>query len=803
MSAAPTILLGGVPESVSASLESRLLGVRIAQVRTSVALMESLSTNRVSLLVVADGFDGKRAADVYGEISTAARKPEKTWCCLAGLGTAEQVASLVASDVNRIFFLPLNIDEVVREAARLLGVEVVEPGVPASSEKNTVALAKVWERFRDSTLARVGTLEAAVLNLLQDTLSDEERAAAEREAHKLAGSAGTFGFPRSSRIAKEIEQRFSNSGLESSDSVDLSEQVIALRKDLEGAPQTLQSVASEPGANVERRLLVLSGDAEFMAALRMEGEGRGFAMSSAADIASARAAVQHDRPALALVDIPVQDDRDYTLEFIEELTSAVPCIPVIALSAAKDFQARLEASRRGADVFLETPISTRRTFAEVVSAFERLSGPRASILALDDDPQILSAIRALLEPARMNVITLDNPLGLADMLDDSQPDLLLLDIDMPFVSGFELCRALRQDSRWARLPILIVTGRDDAASIQRAFSAGADDFIRKPIIPAELLMRINSRLERARLNRELGEVDPATGIANQRKAGELMERFLRLAARRRDSFCLALLDAGSPEGADLENDRTSAGPELRAIGRTLIRSLRAEDIVGRWTGGRFIVGFFGTSKSDAANRLRTILEQFSNERSAVTGAELSGAVFRGGVAQFPQDGADLDALCRAAEGALRMSSRSGMENIVVAGSAIHAGTQRVDVVVIDDDEAIVGLLTHSLENQGLSYVAFSSGDRAVAALTGPIPEVFASAILLDVDLPGMNGLDVMRVLAREKVIEKTKVVMLSARSGEADILSALEMGATDHVTKPFSVPVLMQKLKSVLRSNTV
>lgn len=783
------ILVCGVPDSVRASLESMLSGVQVSQVRTQAGLVEELESKRIALLVIADGFDGKRAADVYAEVnSEVQRRPEKTWCCLSGFGTSEHVAPLVESGVNRIFFLPLNADELVREAARVLGVEVVEPAEPARSEKNAAALAKVWERFRDSTLARVGTLELAVIELLQGSLSEDTRAAAEREAHKLGGSAGTFGFPRSSRIAKEIEQRFSNSGLRASDSVDLSEKVIALRKDLEGVPETIQSAAP---AAAERHLLLVSDDAPFGASLRIEAEARGFSISTSPSLSAARAEIRREWPALALVNIPDDDDRDSTLELIQELTSSIPSIPVIALSGAKDFQTRLEASRRGADLFLEKPISPKRAFEEVLSAFDRLAGPRATILALDDDPQILSGIRALLEPARMKVVTHDDPLGLIHMLDDSQPDLLLLDIDMPFVSGIELCRALRQDPRWARLPILIVTGREDAASIQRAFGAGADDFIRKPIIPAELLMRIHSRLERARLNRELAEVDSVTGIANQRKAGELLERFVRLAVRRRESFSLAVLDAGA-----LEADSRTARDNLTALGRKLVRSLRAEDIVGRWADGRFVVGFFGTTKSDATQRLRGILDQFATEIGAVNGALASLAV-RGGVAQFPQDGSDLDSLVRAAAAATAGASE-GLQNVTAAGSVIDPATKRVDVVVIDDDEAIVGLLTHSLETQGLTYAAFSSGDKAVAALTARVPEVSGRVIVLDVDLPGMNGLDVMRVLARERAIANTKVIMLSGRTGEADILAALRMGAADHVTKPFSIPVLMQKLKSVL-----
>jgi len=71
--------------------------------------------------------------------------------------------------------------------------------------------------------------------------------------------------------------------------------------------------------------------------------------------------------------------------------------------------------------------------------------------------------------------------------------------------------------------------------------------------------------------------------------------------------------------------------------------------------------------------------------------------------------------------------------------------------------------------------------------------------VLDVDLPGLDGLSVLRRLARDDVLADTRVIMLTARSGEAEVLEALELGAFDHVAKPFSVPVLMQRIRRALR----
>ncbi|MFL5527119.1 MAG: two-component system response regulator, partial [Gemmatimonadaceae bacterium] len=77
--------------------------------------------------------------------------------------------------------------------------------------------------------------------------------------------------------------------------------------------------------------------------------------------------------------------------------------------------------------------------------------------------------------------------------------------------------------------------------------------------------------------------------------------------------------------------------------------------------------------------------------------------------------------------------------------------------------------------------------------------VQAAVILLDVDLPALNGLEVLRRLKSGEVTRLSSVVMLTARTGERDVLAALELGATDHIPKPFSVPVLMHKVRTVLK----
>jgi DNA-binding response OmpR family regulator len=104
-----------------------------------------------------------------------------------------------------------------------------------------------------------------------------------------------------------------------------------------------------------------------------------------------------------------------------------------------------------------------------------------------------------------------------------------------------------------------------------------------------------------------------------------------------------------------------------------------------------------------------------------------------------------------------------------------------------------------MESRNMRVATFSDGATAAQALTGAVPEVQARIILLDVDLPSLNGLDVLRRLSAVEVTRASSVIMLTARTGERDVLAALELGAIDHIAKPFSVPVLMHKVRTLLR----
>jgi diguanylate cyclase (GGDEF)-like protein len=452
------------------------------------------------------------------------------------------------------------------------------------------------------------------------------------------------------------------------------------------------------------------------------------------------------------------------------------------------------------DPSFEGDASSRR--AAGLTAADDASYEGARILVIDDEPQITRGLASLLELRKMSVTTLNDPLRFWAALDEAAPNVVLLDLEMPKLSGTELCRAMRSDRRWSEVPVVFLTGHTDHESVRRMFAAGADDYVGKPFVSAELMTRIGSRLTSAKGRGGPVESDPVTGLPTARSATELIRRFLRLARRKSDPYSVAVLQIDDFAGVVKTHGRRLSDTMLRAIGELLQQSFRGEDVVGLWGTSEFTIGMYGSAKEQSGIKLTQITTRIAGLSFPSDGAEPMRVQCTGGVSQAQVDGDDVGALRGEALKALQLVREIGLGRVGISGVR-PAGpmTRRVDVAIVEGDAALVGLLRHAIESRGMSVAAFADGQTAAETLTGTVPELHAEVILLGLDLPSLNGLEVLRRLNAVEVTRVSKVVMLTARTDERDILAALELGAIDHIAKPFSVPVLVHKVRTALRQN--
>lgn len=793
------LLAAGLPPDVPGWLARRLSGAAVQTAATSAETVDALANERPTLLAVdASLLD----ADLVAALIRGTGSPPLLVLAPAGAPPPPLAEALSRLRPARLLYHPLDREALAREAAALMGVAPAAPTSSSGTPRGALgaAVAGVWQRFREPVLRRVDSLEAAAMAVLEGRLEADTRRDAEREAHKLAGSVGTFGFGEASRLSREAETLLAGPGaLDQADALRLADLAVAIRRELTADPVAPAGLDDPPEGRTEDArgplLLIVDEDREMAERLAMEASGRGMRTAIAHGAAEAQSCLTR-RPDAAVLGLAPTDG---ALELLRALSEQQPAVPTIVLTGSDDFADRVEVARHGGRGFLRKPQPPARV-VDAVEPLLRRARERETVLAVDDDPSILEGVRQVLS-SEAEVRTLQDPLGFWEALESASPDLVLLDVDMPSVSGLELCRVLRNDPRWQSVPIVFLTARTDAHTVARVFAAGADDFVAKPFVGPELAARIRNRLERVRLQRSMAETDPLTGVANRRGSEEVLERLLRLAAAQDEPFALGVVDLDLFKAVNDQRGHAAGDEVLARVGRLLQKRFRSEDVVARWGGEEFVVGMYGMDRADGVQRLAEALEVLREERFH-TGGEVFSITMSGGVADFPTDGRDLPTLYRAADAALYQAKSAGRDRIVPSGwRPEHGeGPRAVDVLVVEDDPAIARLLQHALETRGYRHEWVSSGERAAAMLTGESPELRARAVLLDVDLPGLDGHGVLRRLAEARLLDRTRVIMLTVRTHEAEVVRALELGAWDHVSKPFSVPVLLQRIRRALRA---
>ncbi len=129
--------------------------------------------------------------------------------------------------------------------------------------------------------------------------------------------------------------------------------------------------------------------------------------------------------------------------------------------------------------------------------------PDARILIVDDNEQNLELMQAFLEELGCQTVLARDGHEAIEEIDRHIPDLVVLDVMMPRMSGFQVCERLKRDPKTRDLPIVMVTALNEVSDIERAVEAGADDFLTKPVHRIELLTRVRSLVRVSQMRREL------------------------------------------------------------------------------------------------------------------------------------------------------------------------------------------------------------------------------------------------------------------------------------------------------------
>lgn len=249
-----------------------------------------------------------------------------------------------------------------------------------------------------------------------------------------------------------------------------------------------------------------------------------------------------------------------------------------------------------------------------------------SILLVDDDPLIIRSIgRILSEVAELRFAT--NGETALRLVHASAPDLILLDSEMPGMSGFKVCEALKSEPEFADVPIIFVTSHSDDATHIAGLEAGAVDFISKPISEPLLLARVKSQLRIKRLTDELRNAtmqDPLTHIANRRRFDVRLSREWLRCARSGDPMSVLMLDVDYFKRFNDTYGHPAGDLCLQEVAKVLQDCCRRPaDVVARYGGEEFAVLLPGVGLEGAQHVALRVLKGLSDLALPHTGSYVS------------------------------------------------------------------------------------------------------------------------------------------------------------------------------------
>ncbi|OGQ97404.1 MAG: hypothetical protein A2521_08375 [Deltaproteobacteria bacterium RIFOXYD12_FULL_57_12] len=310
----------------------------------------------------------------------------------------------------------------------------------------------------------------------------------------------------------------------------------------------------------------------------------------------------------------------------------------------------------------------------------------ATIMIVDDEPITMGVVQFFLEEFGYHKFVLvDRSVEAMRLIEETCPDILLLDLLMPEVSGFEILSAVRSHSRFKHLPVIILTASSDSEDKIRALDLGASDFLAKPVDQSELGLRVRNTLAAKSFLDQLAYYDPLTSLPNRRMFLEALDRALREARRYQEGLGLLSIEL---DRFDRINDTIglSAGDEvLRQVAHRIVGVIREVDLLGRVS---------GPNAESEKNLFRMEASVFSLLLKRIRGTEgaaiVAGRILQAlrpplvvegkeiyvtaslGIATFPVESDDGGDLLRLASSARDYAKNNGGDTFQFSSSAINS-----------------------------------------------------------------------------------------------------------------------------------
>ena len=290
---------------------------------------------------------------------------------------------------------------------------------------------------------------------------------------------------------------------------------------------------------------------------------------------------------------------------------------------------------------------------------ERSEEASALVLVVDDDRSTRTALRYTLQRNGFRVEEASDGAQALAMLERISPAVILMDAVMPVMDGFEACAQIKQRPEGSHVPVLMITALEDNTSVERAFSAGATDYIPKPIHFAVLSQRVRGIIDASRAERRIRRLaynDSLTGLPNRAQFAEQLARYIDRAKLDGEPVAVLFLDLDRFKYINDSLGHEMGDRLLSSVARRIRGAVRQADCVARLGGDEFTVALSASAAAAAAaaqHISRSLARPFHLEGHDIFVAASIG------VALYPQDGTDAGELLKHADMAMYRAKKDG------------------------------------------------------------------------------------------------------------------------------------------------
>lgn len=489
-------------------------------------------------------------------------------------------------------------------------------------------------------------------------------------AHKLKGTSGSYGLAHISEIAAELEN-FLKCIDPSCSKEEMSiywAEIERLLDDGQRIIDTLTHVNLESTEGKEERpisLLLVSPQDTYRTLIShsINFNIDVHVVNSAAGAITRANSMPFD---IAVIDLSLDPESTGLIASLtKNLRSIRQCqqMPFIFIADPTQYSNISALIYAGCAGLLEPPVSIEALDDSVRSLGDAFKHRKQRILCVDDDPMLTFFLSCVLGQDGFEVQALNEPIQILESLESFQPDLILLDVMMPGLSGYEVCRMLRAHKEWSHVPIIFLTVKNDIDTRSAAFQAGGNDFLGKPVVPEELLARVQAHLAKSKLEKH-SDYDDVSGVLEWEHFQKQANRILKESNKNNTPASLAVIVVENYSQLDDRHGEYTKQQVLAEVGELLSLRFRTADVRGTLKSSAFAVVFKGESSATTSSAVTLLKEEIARSIFTRTSGEHFQVILNTAVADAGIDGLTLDSLVECAIQRLAVSDQLGNPAVI-------------------------------------------------------------------------------------------------------------------------------------------